>query len=151
MPGKIKEGLKIEEPVLSTDLYPTILDLLDLPLMPTQHKDGKSLKPILNEHKKKTGREAIYFHYPHYHHINSMGPSGAIRIGKYKLIEVFESGKTELYNLENDPGELNDLSEKKPLITEMLLEKLKSWQNKSGADMATLNPNYNQQKDFRKR
>ena len=59
-------------------------------------------------------REALYFHYPHYHSINSMGPSGAIRMGKYKLIEVFETGKIELYNLEDDMGEQNDLVEKMP-------------------------------------
>jgi arylsulfatase A-like enzyme len=110
MPGKTKPSLRIKEPVLSTDLYPTILDLLDLPLIPEQHKDGKSLKPLLAGKKKKIDREALYFHFPHYHHINSMGPSGAIRMGKYKLIEVFETDKIELYNLENDPGELHDLS-----------------------------------------
>ena len=52
MPGKTKPGLKTKQPVLSTDLYPTILDLLDLPLIPDQHRDGLSLKNILNGEKK---------------------------------------------------------------------------------------------------
>jgi arylsulfatase A-like enzyme len=151
MPGKTKPSLRIKEPVLSTDLYPTILDLLDLPLIPEQHRDGKSLKPLLSGKNKKIEREALYFHFPHYHHINSMGPSGAIRMGKYKLIEVFESGKTELYNLESDPGELHDLSKERQSIAGKMLEKLKSWQNKSGVDMATPNPNYIQEKDYRKK
>ena len=42
-------------------------------------------KPLLDKENPKLGREALYFHYPHYHHINSMGPSGAIRMGDYKL------------------------------------------------------------------
>ena len=56
--------------------------------MPDQHKDGESLKTLVNGTKEKIHRDAVYFHYPHYHHINSMGPSGAIRTGKYKLIEI---------------------------------------------------------------
>jgi arylsulfatase A-like enzyme len=77
---------------VGTDLYPTILDLLGLPLTPEQHLDGKSLNPLLTG-KNSFNREAIYFHFPHYHHINSMGPSGAIRKGDFKLIEVFETWK----------------------------------------------------------
>ena len=149
MPGKIKAGLRIKEPVISTDLYPTILDLLNLPAMPTQHRDGKSLKPLLNGKKKTMDREALYFHYPHYHHINSMGPSGAIRMGKYKLIEVFETGKIELYNLEEDMGEQNDLVEKRPKVKERLLNSLHQWQKKSGADLPEINPDYLAEKDFR--
>ena len=149
MPGKIKPGLRIKEPVISTDLYPTILDLLNLPAMPTQHRDGKSLKPLLNGKKETMDREALYFHYPHYHHINSMGPSGAIRMGKYKLIEVFETRKIELYNLEDDIGEQNDLVDKRPKVKERLLNSLHQWQKKSGADLPEINPDYLAEKDFR--
>jgi arylsulfatase A-like enzyme len=150
MPGKIKAGLRIKEPVISTDLYPTILDLLNLPAMPTQHPDGKSLKPLLHGKKETMDREALYFHYPHYHHINSMGPSGAIRMGKYKLIEVFETGKIELYNLEDDIGEQNDLVEKRPKVKERLLNSLRQWQKESGADLPEINPDYLAEKDFRR-
>lgn len=151
MPGKIKAGLRIKEPVISTDLYPTILDLLNLPAMPTQHRDGRSLRPLLNGKKEKMDREALYFHYPHYHHINSMGPSGAIRMGKYKLIEVFETGKIELYNLEDDMGEQNDLVKKMPKVKERLLHSLHQWQKKSGADLPEINPGYLAEKDFRQK
>ena len=146
LPGKVNAGVKISEPVIGTDLYPTILDLLDLSLMPDQHKDGQSLKALVNGAQKRIQRDALYFHYPHYHHINSMGPSGAIRTGKYKLIEIFESGNVELYDLENDPGETNDLSNSQPLLTKKILNKLKNWQKQSGASMPTPNPDYIEEK-----
>ena len=79
--GLPQSGRTISEPVISNDFYPTLLDLAGLPLEPEQHVDGVSLKPLLKDENQKLGREALYFHYPHYHHINSMGPSGAIRMG----------------------------------------------------------------------
>jgi arylsulfatase A-like enzyme len=78
-----------------------------------------------------------------------MGPSGAIRMGKYKLIEVFETGKIELYNLEDDIGEQHDLAQKKPKVKEKLLNSLHQWQKKSGADLPEINPDYLAEKDFR--
>ena len=149
MPGKTKPGLKTKQPVLSTDLYPTILDLLDLPLIPEQHRDGLSLKNILNGEEKNLNRQALYFHLPHYHHINSMGPSGAIRTGKYKLIEVFETGEVELYDLENDMGENTNLTSSNPLLAKKILSQLHEWQKKSGVDMPTLNTGYLPEKDIR--
>ena len=78
-----------------------------------------------------------------------MGPSGAIRTGKYKLIEVFETGNVELYNLEKDLGETVDLSNSQPLLTKKILKKLKNWQKQSGVSMPTPNPDYIKDKDFR--
>ena len=104
-PGLTKNGRTISEPVISNDFYPTLLDLAGLPLEPNQHLDGLSLKPLLKKENQKLGREALYFHYPHYHHINSMGPSGAIRMGDFKLVIKYEDSSTELYNLGNDRGE----------------------------------------------
>ena len=140
LPGKIKAAQKISEPACSTDLYPTILDLAGLPLRPTQHLDGVSLTPLLTGQKTSLDREALYFHYPHYHHINTMGPAGAIRMGDYKLIEVFETGKVELYNLRDDLGEHHDLSQKKPKLTQKLTQKLHQWQKASGALLPTRRP-----------
>ena len=149
-PGRIKAGTQIKEPVINTDLYPTILDLLNLPLIPEQHLDGVSLEPVLSG-KKSINREAIYFHFPHYHHINSMGPSGAIRKGDYKLIEVFETGKHELYNVRKDIGENDDLASKMPeLVTEMASD-LKQWRKSSNAKMALINKDYDPKADFRKK
>lgn len=149
-PGRIKPGTKIEEPVIGTDLYPTILDMLDLPLIPSQHLDGVSLKPLLKG-KKSLDRDAIYFHFPHYHHINSMGPSGAIRKGDSKLIEVFETGKYELYNVRKDIGEINDLAADMPKMVKELANDLKVWRKESNARMTTINNAYDPAADWRKK
>ena len=78
-----------------------------------------------------------------------MGPSGAIRTGKYKLIEVFETGEVELYDLENDMGENTNLTSSNPLLAKKILSQLHEWQKKSGVDMPTLNTDYLPEKDIR--
>ncbi len=148
-PGGVKPGRKIEEPVVSTDLYPTILDLAGLPLKPEQHLDGVSLKPVLSGEKTSLGREAIYFHLPHYHHINSMGPSGAVRAGDFKLIEIFESGQAMLFNLREDIGETRDLANEMPMRTESLRKMLHQWRKDTAAEMTSLNPDYDPDLDYR--
>lgn len=147
-PKAISAGLKPTEPAVSTDLYPTILDLIGAPLLPEQHLDGVSLKPLFSG-ADSLDRDALYFHYPHYHHINSMGPSGAVRAGDYKLVERFETGDVELYNLRDDLGEQHDLSKSMPELAEQLKLKLKSWQATTGAQMPTQNANYDSSKDKR--
>ena len=79
-----------------------------------------------------------------------MGPSGAVRAGDYKLIEVFETGKKELYNLKQDIGETKDFSEEKPELVEKLSKMLEDWRTASGSQMATPNPDYIPDKDWRK-
>ena len=135
---------------MGTDLYPTILDFLDLPLIPDQHMDGESVKPLITN-GKSLNREAVYFHLPHYHHINSMGPSGAIRKGDYKLIEVFETGNYELYNVRKDIGENHNLAAKMPKVVEELANNLKTWRKKSNARIAILNKDYDPASDFRRK
>jgi len=120
-----------------------------LPLMPDQHVDGVDLAPLLEGKTTKMAREALFFHFPHYHPINTMGPAGAIRAGDYKLIEVFETGKKELYNLREDIGESRDLAAEKPELVAKLSYLLKQWRQDSGSKMATLNPNYTPENDWR--
>jgi len=141
-PGVTKAGSSCAEPVISTDFYPTMLEMAGLPLKPEQHVDGVSLTPLLKGEAANLGREAIYFHYPHYHHINSMGPSGAVRMGDYKLVERYENMKVELFNLRDDIGEQKDLSQSMPELSAKLTKMLHEWRKKSGARMPTLNPAY---------
>ena len=148
LPGKVKAGLTVDTPVVTTDLYPTILDLAGLPLRPEQHLDGVSLKTLVSGSASSLEREAIYFHYPHYHHINTMGPAGAVRMGDYKLVEVFETGAVELYNLSDDIGEQRDLSKELPELTDQLTVMLSGWRETSGAVMPTEHPDYTQEKDL---
>ncbi len=142
-PDAKTSGLKINEPVISTDLYPTILEMLGLPLRPQQHLDGVSLKPIITGESKHLEREAIYFHYPHYHQVNTMGPAGAVRMGDYKLVERFEYMKVELYNLKNDIGETKDLSDEMPEQTEKMKTMLHQWRKTTGSRMPEVNKDFN--------
>lgn len=140
-PGKIKAGTESAEPVIGTDLYPTILQMVGLPLMPEQHADGVSLAPILAK-QEGLERDAIYWHFPHYSNHGLQSPGAAIRSGKYKLLEYFENGTVQLFDLTEDLGEQNDLSKMHPEIVQHLQEKLHAWRDEVGAKMMVANPNY---------
>ena len=111
-PGVVRPGSVCSEPVTSTDFYPTMLQMAGLPLKPKQHVDGVSLVPLLKG-DGKLKRQAIYWHYPHYHGSGNK-PSAAVRAGDYKLIEWYEDNSVELYNLKDDIGELHDLAGRMP-------------------------------------
>ncbi len=142
-PGVVGKGKRCDFPVTSADLYPTILELAGLRPMPEQHRDGLSLVPLLKG-GTAPDREAIYWHYPHYH--GSMWtPGAAIRAGDWKLIEFYEEDRFELYNLEKDLGEKKDLSKKKPEKAKLLLDMLHRWQSDVGAKMPRPNPDHEKQ------
>ncbi|MHC4573331.1 MAG: sulfatase-like hydrolase/transferase [Planctomycetota bacterium] len=147
-PGVVKAGVVCNVPVISIDFFPTFLEVAGLKVTdPTV--DGESLMPVL----KQTGnleRDAIYFHYPHYHG-QSIAPSGVIRQGKYKLVEWFEKSAdvdgfspaaVELYDLENDLNEQHNLAEEMPKKARKLHAKLKSWRKSVGAQEMVRNPAY---------
>ena len=141
-PALKQKGTTLTEPVVSTDFYPTLLDLAGLPLEPKQHLDGISLKPLLDGSKNKLKREALFFHYPHYHHINSMGPSGAVRMGDYKLVIRYEDSSTELYNLAKDRGELTNLASQSSGLVNRMKKKFDNWIRQTGSLMPTANLKY---------
>jgi len=140
-PGHAKPGSLSDEPVTSTDFYPTILAATGQPLRPHQHVDGESLVPVLTG-SGGLKRDAIYWHYPHYNKHPQAFPSGVIRSGDRKLLECYETGKLSLYNLADDIGETNDLSKKEPAKTAELHAKLKAWRKEVGADPMRPNPQY---------
>ncbi|YCM42292.1 sulfatase [Verrucomicrobiaceae bacterium 227] len=142
-PGKIAPGSTCDEPVIGTDFYPTMLEMAGLPLTPEIHRDGVSILPLLDGSTKNLERDTLYWHYPHYHRTL---PYGAIREGDWKLIEFFEEGTLELFNLKNDPNEKTDLAKKKPKKAQDLLKKLAAWRESVGAQMPTKNPNYDPKK-----
>jgi len=133
-PGHTEPGMVTDVPVTGTDFYPTLLEMLDLPLMPEQHKDGISFVPLL-EGKPFKGHDALYWHFPHYSNHGNQSPGGAIRVGKYKLLEYFENGTVQLYDLENDLGEQRDISKERPEITQELLKMLQDWRQQTDAKM----------------
>ena len=140
-PGKIEPGSVSAEPVIATDFYPTILAATGLPLRPHQHLDGESLIPVLTG-SSGFQRDAIYWHYPHYNQHPSSFPSGVIRAGDWKLIEAFETGNLSLFNLADDIGETNDLSNAESAKVAELHNKLKEWRREVGADPMRPNPEF---------
>lgn len=125
VPGVSRSGTVCDTPVISTDFYPTILELAGLPARPQQHRDGRSLVPLLRGHDS-VDRDALFWHYPHYSNQGGI-PGGAIRIGNYKLIERFEDGRTHLYDLSRDIGERNDLAATMPDRVAAMKDRLHSW------------------------
>jgi uncharacterized sulfatase len=156
-PGVTKAGTTCSVPVISADFFPTLVESAgsggSLSRKSCHWSDGESLMPLLKQ-SGELNRKAIYFHYPHYHG-QGIGPAGAIRKGRYKLIEWFEKsidgvhtdGAIELYDLENDLNEQNDISRKKPQIAAELYVDLKHWQKTFGAQMMTRNPDYQPEGD----
>jgi arylsulfatase A-like enzyme len=128
-------------PVTSTDFYPTILYLCGVPAVPEQHVDGISIVPLLKG-AGALNRDAIYWHYPHYSGGLGGRPGGAIRKGDWKLIEFFEDGRVELYNIKQDIGEQHDLARMHPHRAAKMLADLKAWQKQTRATFPTPNPNY---------
>jgi arylsulfatase A-like enzyme len=145
-PGVAKPGV-CDAPVCSIDFYPTIVEMVGAPVgarsgdrAPTRAVDGVSLAPLLRG-EGEPKRDALYWHYPHYSNQGGR-PSGAVRQGDFKLIEFYEDGKLELYNLKEDIGEQHDSAEKMPEKTKELHGMLKAWRTAVDAQMPTANPDY---------
>jgi arylsulfatase A-like enzyme len=136
-PGIVEQGSVCSVPVTSSDFFPTMLEMAGLPLQPGLHRDGVSLVPLLSQ-RGVLDRDALYWHFPHYHGSGSR-PSGAVRVGDYKLIEWFEDGAVELYDLATDLGETTDLSERMPEWAAALKARLTAWREEVGANMTRPN------------
>jgi arylsulfatase A-like enzyme len=106
-PKRIPAGLVRDEMVLDTDLAPTFLDLAGLPV--PGHVQGKSLLPLA-KNADPAFREAWYYEYFEWPNPEGVRPHRGIRTGRYKLIHyVMEPQEFELYDLQNDPGETQNL------------------------------------------
>jgi arylsulfatase A len=144
-PGVTRAGSTCDVPVISVDLYPTLLSAAGIAPQSTQVLDGESLVPLLKE-AGELKRDAIYWHYPHYHP-GSATPYGAVRQGDYKLIEFYEDGHLELYNLKDDLSESHDLASRQPQRAADMRRKLDDWRRQVAAQMPTPNPNYDPARD----
>jgi arylsulfatase A len=140
-PERGRRGTVCDVPVISTDLYPSLLEMLGVPARPDQHSDGVSLVPLL-QGTAKLNREAIYWHFPHYSNHGMQSPGGAVRSGDYKLIEYFENNTVQLFHLGNDPGEQHDLAVAEPQTAARLRAMLHRWRASVSAQMMETNPDY---------
>jgi arylsulfatase A-like enzyme len=135
-PGVTKPGSQCDTAVISTDFYPTILELTVLPPRPEQHLDGRSLVPLLRDESIEP--RPLFWHYPHYGNQGG-SPAGAVRVGDWKLIEWYEDGRRELFNLREDLGERHDRASDNPAKVRELASQLDAWRHAVGAKMPTPN------------
>ncbi len=139
-PGVTEPGSRCSVPVTTPDFYPTMLEMAGADLIPEQHVDGLSLAPLLRG-GDSLDRDAIFWHDPHYGNQGGT-PGSSIRAGDWKLIEFYEDGRLELYNLVADVSETHNVAEKHPDVTRDLHEKLKTWRAEIGADLPEPNPEW---------
>ena len=139
-PSHGKVGATSDVPVISTDFYPTLLEMAGLPAMPGQAVDGVSLVPAITG--KPFDRSPIFWHFPQYSNHGMQSPGGAVRAGDYKLLEYYENYTVQLFNLREDIGEQNDLSQTEPVKVDELKAMLHAWRTEVAAQMPLPNPEY---------
>lgn len=148
-PGAARGNSVCDVPVIGVDFYPTILEIADMPQPAGHVLDGVSIVPLLRG-KGSLQREAIFWHFPVYLEPYNekqrpwrTTPAGAVRQQDFKLIEFFEDGRLELYNLKDDIGEKNNLAAKMPDKVKELHKLLVDWRKSVGAPVPTeRNPKY---------
>ena len=123
MPGSV-----CDEPVISIDYYPTLLEITGIKGSPGHNKDvdGVSLVPILRDPKASLGRESLFWHYPPNHGGGSR-KYGTIRKGNLVLVEQYSTGALELYDLEKDLSQETDLAAKFSGKTQGLHKEFRAW------------------------
>lgn len=138
-PEVVKANTVTDKYITSPDFYPTILEALSLPLNEEQHIDGKSFMQVLKEEDFERG--PIFWHFPHYGNQGGT-PATWMRDGKYKLIESYEYDRLELYDLESDIHEINDIAKENKDIVDKMHEELIQWKKEVGALVPKVNPNF---------
>jgi uncharacterized sulfatase len=139
IPGLVPAGSVCDVPAVTMDLPATFLDLAGVSLEGHDPLDGTSLMPLLRDPKAAFARDTLFWHLPHYHHSS---PASAIRQGDWKLIEFFEGGEIELYDLSSDLGESKNLAVANPDKTTELREALGEWRTGIGARLPVPNPDH---------
>jgi arylsulfatase A-like enzyme len=146
-PGVTRAGRVCDVPIIGIDFYPTILEMAGVPKPAGYTLDGESLVPLLSE-RAGLERDAIFWHFPAYLEPYNdtqwpwrTTPAGAVRQGRWKLIEFFESGRVELYDLESDVSEATNLADRMPEKARELHELLLAWRRDVNAPVPKeLNP-----------
>jgi arylsulfatase A-like enzyme len=138
-PGKGIGGSLRNTPVSSVDYFPTIAEMTGCDITP-KNIDGVSIFPLLNKDKMKD--RPLFWHYPHYSN-QGVEPGSAIRIGKYKLIDNFQRDRQELYDLDKDISEVNDISTSNPSKARELYKILNKWREEKNVKMMVKNPDWN--------
>lgn len=143
--GVVTPGSKSDAMVISNDFYSTFLEMAGIEQPSFENVDGKSFVPVLKNPHTET-HEKLFWHYPHYHGGSGMVPAGAVRSGNWKLIEWYEksllgeeNSAYELYNLETDVGETNNLADSLKAKTKELAGELERWRENVQAQIPVPN------------
>lgn len=137
-PGVVPGGRVVDAPVINTDWLPTLLDCTGL--RRARDIDGESFLSVLTGRSRR-GASRFFWHFPHYTNQGSQ-PAGAVREGDWKLIEHYEDGRLELFNLANDPGETNNLAAAETRRAKRLALALAEWRVRVGAQSNPVNPGF---------
>ena len=135
-PG-IPAGRVVDAPVMNSDWLPTLLDLASAPAAP--NLDGVSQMNVLRTGKPASAARTFFWHIPHYTNQGSR-PAGAVRDGRWKLVEHYDSGQVELFDLDADVSESRDLSKAEAGRTAALRQRLREWRASVAAQENTPNP-----------
>jgi arylsulfatase A-like enzyme len=142
-PGKVKAGTTCDVPTIHVDVYPTLLELAGGKAPEGYVLDGESMVKLFRERDVNLKRDAIYQHFPGYLGAGPgtwrTTPVSLIEMGDWKLMEFFEDGRLEVYNLADDIGEKNNLSQKMPEKTKELHNRLLAWRQEIKAPLPTAN------------
>ena len=134
-------GITVDTPVTSTDFYPTILSMLHIAMPAGKRCEGEDITPLLRN--ETLPERPVFWYVPHYSNHGMQSPSGAVREGRYKLIEYFENGAVQLFDLTDDPVEQNNLAATQPGKVTELRSKLHRWIDETHAGRLQPNPDFN--------
>ncbi|QDU41161.1 Arylsulfatase [Maioricimonas rarisocia] len=142
-PDVTESGSVSDEPVISMDWLPTILEAVDVAVPEAVRPvlDGRSLVPVLSGEEEALPERNLYWHYPHYHMMGAV-PHSAVRSGEWKLIERHAGEPLELYNLAEDIHEDDNLAARRPAMTRRLKSDLDAWRTAVGAQMPAANSDH---------
>lgn len=140
-PGVIRGGTIDNALVSTVDVFPTIISAAGMPV--PGGLDGVDLAPVLRG-SGLLQRTALYWHYPHYSNQGGR-PGGAVRDGDYKLLQSYEDGRLELFDLATDLAEAHNLAAARPELARSLRTQLASWRGSQQAQMMEPNPEFEPQ------
>ncbi|WP_127585186.1 sulfatase [Paenibacillus koleovorans] len=141
-PDVVPAGVECSVPITTPDWYPTFLEAAGIdPADSGTRLDGVSLLSLLRQPDAALQRDAIFWHYPHYGNQGGT-PGSSVRMGGYKLIEFFEDGRLELYNLAEDLEERHNLAAAMPEVAARMQRRLAQWRASVEALIPEPNPDW---------
>ena len=136
LPGKTRPGVDIDRLARHYDLFPTLAQIAGATIPQNLNLDGRSLMPLIENPKADWDDRFTFFHIGRWGKKNAPGRWGtgdtdpdkakykgfAVRNEKWRLV-----GKSELYNIDKDPGEQNNVASENPLVVQQMLEAYDKW------------------------